>query len=177
MEHKNKWNPDVDYKQIPKDVIIFMYNEGVKKLESILSIRDSITQKSYILLSITIPLLSVLVSNVINQRGWIQFVSISCTIISIIAILLLYKLIKPRGGFEIGIDPKIICKKEEMDFSGMKDEHKVSVIYFYELSHVQDKITQMRNQNIERTNTFNMVLFMFVITSVVALAHIVTIYI
>jgi hypothetical protein len=171
-----KWEPNVEnWGDVDIEIYKFCFEQGQKRVITLIEDGEKITNRSYALLGVLIPLLSICVGNMINYIKKAEFgfgivISLAGAASFVVCLYYLTKLMKSRTEYYAYIEPKGIFTKEQIEFAFNKEDHIMKSLYFNEIQHLQTKINFNRDLNKERIKLFDFCLFTISVTSFVLIA-------
>jgi MFS-type transporter involved in bile tolerance (Atg22 family) len=170
------WESNIEkWGDVNIEVYKFCFEQGQKRLTTLIEDGEKITNRSYALIGILIPLLSICVGNMINYIKKAEFgfgivISLAGAGAFIISLVYLTKLIKSRAEFYAHVEPRSVFVKDQIEFAFNKEEHVMKSLYFHEIQYLQTKINSNRELNAKRIKWFDFCLLTMVITAVVLIA-------
>ncbi len=179
---KETWKTDITDKQyLPIEVYKFVFEQAQLRLSTLIEDGIHITNRCYALIGILIPIISLLGASIIKTSSNFTCESIPLIGLILIALLssltclnLIYKCIKPRKEKYVGIEPKDIFIKNQLEFeSGFSSENMIKEMYYNEMENLQSRISKTAQSNNERVKTFNNGLNTMIFSIVIALTIIV----
>jgi hypothetical protein len=167
-----------DWETINKDAYKFCFEQSEKRLKEILDDGEKITIRTYTLIGIIIPLLSVTLGVFFKSIGGrkefssIEIVCIASTLILGGCVFYLSKLIRARKIWYSGTQPMDIVQSQYLEKKDWTDEEGLKYLYLSEMEMIQDKITNNKNENEKRIDVFNTCLKVVIISAIGTLTSI-----
>lgn len=154
--------PEEMWDLIDEKTTEFVFSQGEKYLSELCKVSISIINRCYTLLGIILAICPFLITTAISIHDFI-FSSIAYLFASICVgvCIMLIGIMKPRGGYSIGRDPKGLLRIS--DLSHHKETGRVSYLK-YELENLQSKIEKTEKANEERAKEFKTVLWILLIS-------------
>jgi hypothetical protein len=173
------WNTDLKHwKKVNKEVYKFCLEQGEKRLKDIIDDSEKITSRSYTLIGVLIPVLSICVGIVLKYVidkttfDLVVYLSIICVPILGCCLWHLSKLVGIRRIWHAGTEPKNLCKSEFIEFDSFKEEDAIKYLQLSEIEQIQYKIDENKNVNYERMRVFNNCLTTAITATIIILTSI-----
>lgn len=167
------WKADIaQWSKIDIEIYKLCFDQGQKRLNTLVEDGEKITNRSYALVGILVPLLGICMGTLINyiknhEFGFGIVVSIAGTTSFTICLYYLSQLIRPRSEHHTYIEPKDIFVSEQLEFEFKSPDHNIKSLYFNELQHIQTKIDFNKNVNASRVQSFDFCLRAMIITAII----------
>ena len=164
-----------NWENVSKDCYDFAFQQGEKRLKDILDESEKITTRTYALIGIVVPIISinlgVLINNLNNKDVSIvlSLFSIVTTLVLGLCLWFLYELISSRDTWYNGTEPKSIVKSEFMELENLVNDEPVKNLIKGELEIIQQKIDCNSQINANRIITFSICLKIIIVTTIAAI--------
>ena len=154
--------PDDMWNIMDEKTTEFVFSQGEKYLSELCSVSISLTNRCYTLLGIILAVCPFLITTAISINDFL-FSSIAYMFASVCVglCIMLIGIMKPRGGYSIGRDPKSLIRMT--DLKHYKDT-KCTSFKKYELENLQHKIEETEKANEQRAKEFKMILWILLIS-------------
>jgi hypothetical protein len=161
MKKVNQWKTDILYwDKISKDIYLYMFQQGEKALQITQDAHEKITVRAFTLLSIVVPILSVVISYFINHPMMpapLKAMTAFASVTGFILIWLLAKLVLPRKRMNVGSPPNRLFTAEALIgnievFQQLDDDTKFKALMSEELQGIQYRIDY--NEAIHKNRVF-----------------------
>lgn len=161
-DQKETWLSEEIWYSMDGKTTEFVFSQGEKYLSELCKVSDSITNRCYTLLGIIMAVSPFLVTTVISIQNFL-FSSVAYLFASVCVgvCIVLIGVIKPRGGYSVGRDPKSLLRIEDLDH--YKQTKRISYLK-YELESLQNKIEETNKANESRSEQYRIVLYVLLIS-------------
>lgn len=173
-----KWEIDIiDWEKVPLDAYKLCFEQGQKRLETIINDGEKITNRSYSIITLMIPVLTICLGIIINsiKKGFGSIeVIVSIIVIAVMCFCFyqLSKLILPRREFSNYIEPIEIVNSKRLEPTDLTEDEIIKSIYFNEMTNIQEKIDQNKITNQSRIKIFKKCLITMFLTTIILLTTI-----
>ncbi len=159
------WNSDLDdYNQLSLEAYKLIFEQAKERFGQSIAESETITKRSYILLSLYVATLSALVgfyftkpeAEAVSKGVLIIVLSSLAICLSIYSFIMLFQLIAPRAVVLPGSPPAEILYKEA--FQNDDSTATENIVYYNEICRYQSRIEYMKEYNEIRIRRFNYVL-------------------
>lgn len=167
-----------NWENVDKDVYKFCFEQAEKRLKDVLDDSEKITSRTYALIGILIPVLSVCVGIVLKSlvlksgMGFLGTISIISILILGGCLFFLASIIKERDVWFSGTEPQDILLSHYVEVDTLENDEPVKYMYLSEMEQIQHKIESNKTVNEQRIGIFSKCLIVVVITTIAALASI-----
>jgi len=161
-----------DWEKVNKEVYKFCLDQAEKRLKDIIEDSEKITSRSYTLIGVLIPLLSICVGIILkyiisnSPLDLIVYMSIISVLIIGYCLWSLSKLVGVRQIWSSGTEPVNIVKSEYLEIESLIDDEPLKFLYLSEIEQIQHKIDQNNIINHKRIKKFSNCLQVTIISSV-----------
>ena len=167
-----------NWKEVDLQVCIFCLQEAEKRLHDILDESEKITSRSYTLIGILIPVLSVSLGTLLTANKYgsnftlITLISIFCILIVGSCLYVLSKLVQSRNIWYNGTEPESIFQSEYLENENIPTQKVHKYLLISQLEIIQDKITNNKTVNSERIKIYSRCLYAVIATTLLMLSAI-----
>lgn len=170
------WNTNLkDWEKVNKEVYKFCLDQAEKRLKDVIDEGEKITSRSYTLIGVLIPVLSICVGIVLKYVignatfDLVVYLSIICVVILGYSLWQLSLLISIRKVWNNGTEPMNLCKSEFIDFGFRNEEDTIKYLMLSEIEQVQHKIDNNKTINSIRIVKFSNCLKISIATTITIL--------
>lgn len=154
------WLTDELWDSIDDESANFAFEQGEKYMLELQEVAKSITNRSYMMLSVVVAVCPLLITTSITTNNLVlSTISYLFTAFCVGLSIFITGLVKPRGGFSIGRDPKSLLRLCDMQHHKQTN----SCIKLYELENLQNKIEMLEQDNNIRAKQQTVALYSIVI--------------
>lgn len=167
-----------NWENVNKDVYKFCFEQSEKRLKDVLDDSEKITSRTYSLIGILIPVLSVCLGIVLksilmkSEFGFIGGICIISILILGVCLFFLASIIKKREVWFSGTEPQDILLSHYVEIDTLVDDEPLKYMYLSEMEQIQHKIESNKSSNEKRIGIFSKCLTTIVVTTVIVLASI-----
>lgn len=187
MNTSSNWQAPFDlFNQLDKDSAKLLFDLAEKRLKNILETADKTTNRAYIVLTATIPLVAFLFSALFKHyfgatdthlSGLLLVACWLTILVSLISNAFLLRVAFPRDMHQVGREPKMLFTNELLTDTYYQEDKQAKMLLIYETEDLQQRIDYMQTQSNNRVYWFKTAVFLlfgyaflcFIILSVLAL--------
>lgn len=138
----------------------FAFDQGEKYMRELQDVAKAITDRCYMILSVIVSVCPLLITaSLTTGNPGMSAISYMFTAFCVGLSVFITGIVKPRGGFSIGRDPKSLLRPCDLE------HHKEtkSPIKLYELENLQNKIEFLEKENATRSGQFTVALYSIIV--------------
>ena len=158
-----------EWKSVPIEKYKFYFETGEKRLKEVLDEAEKITSRSYSLIAITIPILSLSIAELLKNFSQ----PTSLTLLSVLAIILtsyilfsLIKVVNVRDVWYLGTEPCQIVNDTFNKSDRLSQDDLTKALYLSEIEQIQHKVSSNKEVNSKRIAKFKLCLNIYLISLV-----------
>ena len=152
------WNSNLsNWKNVPTETYKFFYESGEKRLKEILDEAEKITSRSYSMIGLTIPVLSLSIAELIKNYERPDVLTLLAVLAIVVSGFILYKLIQivnVRDVWYLGTEPEKIVTDDFTVSNSLSQDELTKALYLSEIEQIQHKVSSNKNVNNQRIDKF-----------------------